>query len=123
MQQFDPKNGKFALEVTAPGWVMVANKLHDERTLYISFMASHEGFYPEAIVTIGETGAPTLLVPVNSEEAKGADIPRTISIGKIPPGHSKVYITPQGTTGNFFRLVGFSLTDEIAVPQEFGFGP
>lgn len=123
MREFDPHLGKFALEVTAPGWVVVRNDFEDERTLFVSFLATIEGFYPEAIASIGETGAPTLLVPVNPDDHKGSHNPRTIAIGKIPPGDSKIFITPQGSTGTFFRLVGLSLTDEIAVPEEFGFGP
>jgi len=123
MRAFDPKKGQFALEVTAPGWIMVRNPFKDERTLYVSFLSTIEGFYPEATVSIGDSGAPMLLVPINPADARGAHNPRTLPIGKIPPGETKIYLTPQGDTGNFFRLVGVSLTNEIAVPVEYGFGP
>jgi len=123
MRSFDLTKGKFALEVTAPGWLIVNNPFDDERTLYLSFLSTVEGYYPEATVSIGENGAPMMLVPVNPEDTRGAHNPRTLPIGKIPPGETKIYITPQGNTGNFFRLVGESLSNEIAVPIEYGFGP
>ncbi|KAI2496285.1 hypothetical protein MHU86_18242 [Fragilaria crotonensis] len=123
MRSFDLTKGKFALEVTAPGWLIVNNPFDDERTLYLSFLSTVEGYYPEATVSIGENGAPMMLVPVNPEDTRGAHNPRTLPVGKIPPGETKIYITPQGNTGNFFRLVGESLTNEVAVPIEYGFGP
>ena len=123
MRAFDPNMGKFAIEVTSPGWLTVTNPFEDERTLYVSFLSTIEGFYPEATVSIGEYGAPMLLVPINPEDTRGAHNARTLPIGMIPPGDTKIYFKPQGSTGNFFRLVGVSLTNEVAVPVEYGFGP
>lgn len=123
MRQFDPTRGKFALEVTSPGWLTVKNPFDDDRTLYVSFLSTVEGYYPEATISIGKAGAPMMLVPINPDDTKGAHNPRTLPIGKIPPGETKIYITPQGNTGNFFRIVGVSLTNEVAVPIEYGFGP
>jgi hypothetical protein len=145
MTQYDTLMGKFALEVTAPGWLKVINPFEDERTLYMSFLANVEGYYPEATVSLGIPSAadggstpPQRLVPVippselsvvvsfdNTTAVKSVDTPRTLAIGKIPPGETQVFITPEGTTvgDHYFRIVGVSLTDETVVPLEFGFGP
>ena len=123
MNNFDPVMGKYAIEVTSKGWLTVENPFDNERTVYVSFLSTVEGVYPEATASIGESGAPVLLVPVNPGDTKGTHNPRTVAIGKVPPGKSKIYITPQGITSNFFRLVGVSITNELAVPLEYGFGP
>ena len=123
MREFDTRKGKYALEVTSPGWFTVTNPFDDERTLYVSFLSTTEGFYPEATVSIGEHGAPMMLVPIDPEVTPGPHDIRTLPIGKIPPGDTKIYVTPQGSTGNYFRLVGVTFTNEIAVPLEYGFGP
>jgi hypothetical protein len=138
MTQYDTLMGKFALEVTAHGWLKVVNPFEDDRTLYLSFLANEEGYYPEATVSLGipsEDGSsssstpPQLLVPISpptdKPNLKSVDTPRTLAIGKIPPGETQVFVTPQGTTNSdhYFRIVGVSLTDETEVPLEFGFGP
>ena len=123
MHEFDEPMGKFALEVTGPGWFTVNNKFEDERTLYISFLSTAPGFYPVSAVTVGETGVPMDLIPHEMHDARHAQPIRTVAFGKIQPGDTRIYITPKQETDHFFRLVGVSITNEIAVPLEYGFGP
>lgn len=126
MVQFDSNLGKFALEVTAPGWFIVRNEFADNRTLYLSFLATIPGYYPNAKIRIGDEDAtPIPLIPENPLDRKGAHNPRTVPVGKIPPGPSKIFISAEEhpKAGRFFRLVGIAITNEIATPIEFGFGP
>lgn len=126
MNEFDDELGKFALEVTAPGWFNVHNDFDDERTLYLSFLATIPGYYPNAAVRVGSETAPYVnLIPENPQDARGAHNPRTIPVGKIPPGETRIFISSDRhpDPDRFFRLVGASVTNEAAVPLEFGFGP
>eukprot|EP00545_Synedropsis_sp_CCMP1620_P005211 CAMPEP_0119015954 /NCGR_PEP_ID=MMETSP1176-20130426/11739_1 /TAXON_ID=265551 /ORGANISM="Synedropsis recta cf, Strain CCMP1620" /LENGTH=457 /DNA_ID=CAMNT_0006969279 /DNA_START=60 /DNA_END=1433 /DNA_ORIENTATION=+ len=123
MREFDSAMGKFALEVTGPGWFNVHNRFDDDRILYLSFLASQIGFYPVATITIGEGAVPIDLLPHTDTNSANAHSARTIPVGTIPPGKTKIFIAPKEEGSNFFRLVGSSITNEIAVPLEYGFGP
>lgn len=124
MNKFDSAHGKFALEVRGPGWFTVNNEFEEDRTLYLSFLATQPGNYPVTTATIGEAGQPVNLNPHNPLATNNAHNPRTIPIGKIPPGESKIYLTPHKGTGSlFFRLVGYALPTQLASPNEFNFGP
>jgi hypothetical protein len=122
MREFDAEMGKFALEVSGPGWLNVNNKFDDERILYLSFLSTEPGFYPVVSVTIGEGGSPVDLIP-HTTDKREAHNARTIPVGTISPGMTQIFVTPKGETAHLFRLVGISITNEIAVPLEYGFGP
>ena len=62
------------------------------------------------------------LIPQTKHYKRHAHPTRTVVIGKIPPGGTRIYITPKEDMGRFFRLVGVSITIETAVPLKYGFG-
>ena len=86
MNNFDPIMRKYVIEVTRKGWLIVKTQFGNERTLFVSLLTTVEGVYPEATVSIGDSGAPVLLVPVNPNDTRGTHNLRTVAIGKVPHG-------------------------------------
>jgi len=125
LTQYDIKRGKFALEFTQDSWIDVENTFSNERTLYLSFMAtSSVGSYPKVEAVVG--GVATELDP-NTDAAhdkQGVGVIKTIAVGKLPAGVTRIELKPTEVgTPLPFRLVGASFTDETVAPVEYGFGP
>ena len=124
MQQFDEKNGHFALEVSESAWLTVSNKFENDglvsRTLYVNYLTSEEaGYYPNAKISIGSES--WILHTLNTIDPHH-DI-RTVPLGQIPDGSSNVTISTLGNALNPFRLVGITFGDETSKPDEWAFGP
>mmetsp|Transcript_21749 Transcript_21749/g.31228 ORF Transcript_21749/g.31228 Transcript_21749/m.31228 type:complete len:434 (+) Transcript_21749:18-1319(+) len=123
MNEFNNDLGKFALEVTddAGGWFEVDNPFSDNRMLYLSYLATDEGVYPKTNITI--SGVSLTLNPVTTLDKKKANLIHTVPVIELPHGVSTINIIPLEKTSEFFRLVGLTFTNGIAVPLEYGFGP
>lgn len=124
--QYDTKRGKFAMEFTSDSYVDVENTFKDERTLYLSFIASSAtGSYPKVDAVIG--GINTELDPNTdaSKDKQGVGVIRTVAVGKVPGAQvTRVELKPTEVgTPLPFRLVGVTFTNEEVTPVEFGFGP
>jgi hypothetical protein len=128
MTEFDPRQGKYALYVEQEGWIDVKNEMPDSRTLYLSFLATNETVYPKTLCEFKGTDglvSTTELNPAMDQDKRHPTkhMTRTIAVGKIPHGTTRITLKPQSNTTLPFRLVGASFTNEVAVPMEFGFGP
>ena len=126
LTQYDTKRGKFALEFTKDSWVDVENTFKDERTLYLSFIAtSSAGSYPKVDAEVGGT---TFELDPNTDtksDKAGVGVIKTIAVGKLPAGQTtRVNLKPsEEGTPLPFRLVGATFTNEEVTPVEIGFGP
>mmetsp|Transcript_28681 Transcript_28681/g.40544 ORF Transcript_28681/g.40544 Transcript_28681/m.40544 type:complete len:450 (+) Transcript_28681:39-1388(+) len=129
MVEYDDLHGKFALELNPAevGWVDVTNPQEDERTLYLSFLASDEGVYPIVNATYNATGSVemfTLLEPTTSEDENQVHVVKTVPLnGMFGVGTTRIYLETIHKEDLPFRLVGDSFTDETNVPSLYGFGP
>lgn len=50
---------------------------------------------------------------------------KTVAVGKVNPGTTQVTITPAARGSRpkkRFGLIGYALTDEVALPVNYGFG-
>ena len=122
MVEFDGRLGKFALEVDpAGGFLEVINPFEEDRTAYLSFLAAKSHVYPNSTVSYGNNEVVALNTTTDHDK-HDIGIIRTVPIGALPPGETKVVVTPQETTDNKLRIVGISFSNERAVPHEYGFG-
>jgi hypothetical protein len=123
--EYDDKRGKFALEVApAGGWIEVENTFPDNRTLYVSWIASSkDGQYPNLELT---NGGERYLLDSNAGKADkhGVGVVRTMAVGSIKGGATtRLTLTPRSKKELQFRLVGTVISNEEETPAEFGFGP
>lgn len=126
LNQYDEKRGKFALEVSQAGWIDIENDFHNDRVLYLSFMASDTpGTYPNAVASHGGQSFP-LNTDAGGKDKFGAGAVHTIPVGTLAGGETtRINLTPQlnGPTTHPFRLVGTVFTNGEIEPLEFNFGP
>jgi hypothetical protein len=131
MLKFDFLHKKYALHLEDDGWIDIENKFDDNRTLYLSFLSTDENWYPKTMVEyqIGDTagGVDPVVVSVELNPATAQDthhvhISKTLPVGKIPPGITRIYLKPKEMAYLPFRLIGASLTNEQSVPLMYGFG-
>mmetsp|Transcript_5997 Transcript_5997/g.10029 ORF Transcript_5997/g.10029 Transcript_5997/m.10029 type:complete len:436 (-) Transcript_5997:105-1412(-) len=123
MEEFDSHNGHFALTVKGSGWFVIENRMEDDafpsRTLYIHYLTSQQaGVYPDAEINIRDQS--WTLRTLNTVDPHH-DI-RTVALSQLPRGETNITITV-GTGSQPFRLAGYTFSNEIAVPLEWGFGP
>lgn len=125
MIEFDKDRGKYALHVDDEGWIDVKNEFDNDRTLYLSFLSTDENWYPMTNVSFeGANGFISMeLNPATGQDKRHAHITKTIPVGKIPPGTTRIVLKPLEQAFLPFRLLGASLTNEVAVPLTYGFGP
>jgi len=125
LNQYDETRGKFALEITATGWLDIENPFHDDRTLYLSFLASDTpGTYPNGVISHAG-GSFVLDTDAGGHDKHGVGIVRTIPVGLLVAGKTtRINVKPQsaGTTLPF-RLAGATFTNGDVTPVEFNFGP
>jgi hypothetical protein len=121
LEQYDEFLGFFALEISSEGVINITNPFEDSRHLYLSFMTLNQaGVFPQvALVNLNNT----VLDPLTTQNTGGIMVPRTISVGLLPPGLTEIQIKPLEVAKYPFRLVGASFTDEVVVPDEFAFAP
>lgn len=124
MEEFDSRDGHFALAVEGPSWFVIDNKLDDEalpsRTLYLNYLTSQtEGVYPDLQLSFG--GQTWTLHTHNTADFHHPM--RTVALGQLPHGETNITVTPVGAGNLPFRLAGYEFSNEIAVPLEWGFGP
>lgn len=123
-RQYDDIRGKFALEVaSAGGWMEVENPFPDNRTLYVSWIASNDDKYPKLELT---NGASTYLLDSNAGKSDkfAVGLVRTMAVGSIKGGATtRLHLKPRSHKENLFRLVGTVISDEVVTPAEYGFGP
>ena len=103
----------------------VDNHFPDDRTLYVSWLASSKaGQYPNLGLQHGN--ATFLLDAFAGDNDKfGVGVVRTMAVG-IVKGESTARLTLKPRNNkkeNLFRLVGTVFTNEVVTPIEFGFGP
>lgn len=127
MIKYDEKRGKFALHVEDTGWIDVVNDFADSRTLYLSFLATTANTYPKTLAEFAGAGGDPVsieLEPVTDLDRHHAHLTRTIPVGMLAPGTTRITLTQLEMTATLpFRLLGASFTNEEAVPLEFSFGP
>jgi hypothetical protein len=123
LNQYDTLRAKFALELTGSnGWIKANNPFTDSRQLFLSFMSVNQtNIYPGVKVDGGDH--PVYLNPVINFDTNGVHVPRTLSVGYLPPGATQLTFTPLEATTLPFRLVGASFTDEETIPLEYDFAP
>jgi hypothetical protein len=120
---YDDWHGKYALEINGPGWFNVTNPFNDPRHLYLSFVSTNKpGTYPQVTLT-SLNGVVLNPFSATHKFRNGVDSPQTISVGVLPPGETTVVVQPIQTTSQPFRLVGFAITDEVDVPDQWTFTP
>lgn len=122
LNQYDSLRAKFALELNGNGWIKVVNPFPESRRLFLSFMSVNQpNVYPGVRVDGGDHSV--YLNTVIDFDTNGVHVPRTLSVGHLPPGITQLTFTPLETTTLPFRLVGASFTDEENLPLEFEFAP
>lgn len=120
---YDDWHGKYALELSEPGWFNVTNPFGDPRRLFLSFISTNKpGSYPKVELTSLDG---IILNPVDTSHnfRNNVDAPQTIPVGVLPPGESTILVNPLESTSQPFRLVGFAITDEVDVPDQWKFTP
>jgi hypothetical protein len=101
----------------------VTNPYNDPRHLYLSFVSTNKpGTYPQVTLT-SLNGVVLNPFSATHKFRNGVDSPQTISVGVLPPGETTVVVQPIQTTSQPFRLVGFAITDEVDVPDQWTFTP
>lgn len=125
LKQYDLKRGKFALEIGANGgWMDVDNLFPDDRTLYVSWLASSKvGQYPNLGL---KNGNETFLLDAfaGDNDKFSVGVVRTMAVGVVKgESTARLTLTPRSKKENLFRLVGTVFTNEVVKPIEFGFGP
>mmetsp|Transcript_30524 Transcript_30524/g.50400 ORF Transcript_30524/g.50400 Transcript_30524/m.50400 type:complete len:443 (+) Transcript_30524:29-1357(+) len=109
------------LDISGSGNLTFSNPFANGRHLYVTFLTSKNEFTPPKIQTrIGSLGKKHELQP--SYGIPNHNV-RTVSIGKIHPGRHTISVSVLEKTGSPFRILGLTLTDENALPSEFGFMP
>lgn len=126
LKQYDSNHGKFALEISGPGWIDIKNPFEDARTLYLSYITSKtESDYPDLKVDNGSQSFELIsFVGPNDKHAVG--ITKTVPVGEVGALEKpRLILTPINTEGKKFpfRLVGTTFTNTEIAPLEFGFGP
>ena len=108
------KKGKYSLEISGEGWMLVTNKQDTPADLYIDYMATHpDCLYPKMEITIGKRTA----VADPCFEALNAfpiHVTQALYLGSIPTGETMMRFRLLETDKERpFRLVGIMITPDI----------
>jgi hypothetical protein len=125
LRSWDALHRKYAMHIEDEGWIDVENKFDDVRTLYLSFLSTNENWYPKTMAECQGAGGTFLSVELNPATAldeRHVHITKTLPVGKVAPGITRVYLKPKEKAFLPFRLIGVSLTNEMSVPLVYGFG-
>merc|ERR1712150_378019 len=116
---------RYSLEVDGFGRITLENPFSSSRTLYMSYMVTPGPDQLNKRAEINVEGKTTVLDTIGSSDyQKKAEIvvPRTIPVGKIPPGKSIIDVRELNDDAPLnFRIMGLTLTDEKHTPLEYEF--
>jgi hypothetical protein len=127
MIEFDKDRGKYALHVEDEGWIDVKNEFDNDRTLYLSFLSTDENWYPMTNVSFqGANGLISMeLNPATGQDKRHVHITKTVPVGKIPPGTTRIVETIRASIFalSFARRRRPSRRTKWQSPSRHGFGP
>lgn len=112
---------KYALEFPPKGgYITVENPYNYPRMLYLTFMtiATSTDLYPRVQVYLGNRTA-SILEPMNAKFDQFSHTPRTVAVGLVPPGLTKVVLESLSPKKSRFRLTGASFLGSSEVPIEY----
>lgn len=125
MTEFRSLESRWALDVVGEGWIKIKNDSTKSQKVFISYLATKQGWYPDVEATLGDDPSMELTATTDLQRHALAHHTKTTYIGVVPPGETKILnLKPMQATTLSFRLLGISLLDPDSdiFPLEYGFG-